>query len=96
MSKIWIVIGSVPWESQDPIAAFSTEKDAQAFCSKLEAQYERYQNSKTRFYNRLDELKLTMSFDEAYAQAGANPKEPKHDYPEYYVQEIDFYAKSAP
>jgi hypothetical protein len=96
MSKVWVVMGSVPWEYQAPIAAFDTEQDAQAFCVKLEARRKRYDKATTRFYDKLTDLQLTMSLDEAYAQAGTSPKAPKHDYPEYYIAEIDFYAKSAP
>jgi hypothetical protein len=95
MSKVWIVMGSVPWESQDPIAVFSTEKDARAFCAKLEARRKRYEDAQVRFYIKLDLLKETMSFDEAWTRAGTNPKSPKYDYPEYYVQEVAFHAKAA-
>jgi hypothetical protein len=90
MSKVWVVMGSIPWEYQDPIAAFDTEKDAQVFCSELEARYERYQSEKERFYAKVTELRLTMSAYDAYEKAGEDPQAPDHDYPEYYVAEIDF------
>jgi hypothetical protein len=96
MSKVWIVIGSVPWEAQAPIAAFSTEKAARAFCAKLEARRKRYENAQVRFYTKLDLLKETMSFDEAWEKAGANPKSPKYDYPEYYVEGVAFHLEKQP
>jgi hypothetical protein len=49
-------MGSVPWESQAPIAAFSTDEDARASCAKLEARHERYQAASDKFYDRLNEL----------------------------------------
>ncbi|KJE76277.1 hypothetical protein [Ferrimicrobium acidiphilum] len=95
MSKVWIVIGSVPWESQDPIAAFSTEKDARAFCAKLEARRKRYEDAQVRFYTKLDLLKETMSMEEAWSRAGKEPQCPKDDWPEYYVEGVAFHAKAA-
>ncbi|MHB1732974.1 MAG: hypothetical protein ACYCU8_05910 [Ferrimicrobium acidiphilum] len=95
MSKVWIVIGSVPWECQIPLVAFSTENDAQAFCAKLQTRHKRYEDAQVRFYAKLDLLKETMSFDEAWSRAGKEPQCPKDDYPEYYVEELVFHAKAA-
>jgi hypothetical protein len=95
MSKVWVVMGSVPWEYQDPIAAFDTEKNAQVFCSGLEARYQRHQDAKAKFSEKVNELRLTMSAYDAYENAGENPQAPEHDYPEYFVAEVDFYPKSS-
>ena len=88
-------MGLEPHEYQDPIAAFDNEKDAQAFCSELEARYERYQDAKAEFYEKVNELRLTMSDHDAYENAGDSPQAPDHEYPEYYVAEIDFYPKGS-
>jgi hypothetical protein len=92
MSKIWVVIGSWPWEAQDPIAAFGTEQDAKAFCIELEERHANYEKDIARFYTKLNKLNQRMSTDAAYAKAGESPKIPDFNYPEYYIQEIDFYA----
>ncbi len=88
-------MGSEPYEYQDPIAAFDTEKGAQVFCSGLEARHQRYQDAQARFYEKVNELRLTMNDHDAYENAGESPQAPEHDYPEYFVAEINFYPKSA-
>lgn len=88
MSKIYLVMGLVPYESQAPIAAFAAQDAAEAMCAKLKAKRERYLDANDRFFTKVNELSLTMPLDDAWKLAGKEPKTPEHDYDEFYVAEV--------
>jgi hypothetical protein len=92
VSRIFVVLGSVPYEGKFPIMAFRSLPEAQAFKAKLETRRKRYEARSERFALRMNELKHTMRFEEAYAAVGPSPREPKHNYPDYCVQEIELHA----
>ena len=91
-ATVWVVMGIVPYEVQDPLRVFQSRDEAETYRSSLELRHEQYVTAKFEYYERVSELaQEAMSEEELQEAVGDAPEGSKEiEYDEYEVWEVPF------